>query len=127
MTDAFLSYLFGGLWVGLPPAALVLTLWYGMRSSPRIAEPVWRGYSAIGAATLAGVSVILWVFSFVWAQKVGGFGYYDPVLMRFYRCGSITGLAGLVAGFGGAGKLKWPACGLSTLMTLLWLIAATGE
>jgi len=127
MTDTFLSYLLGSLWVGLPPAALVFIFWYWMRSSPGIAEPVWRGYSAIGATTLAGISVMLWVFSFVWARKIGGFGYYDPVLMRFYRWGSVTGLAGLVAGFGGAGKLKWPACGLSTFMTLLWLIAAAGE
>jgi hypothetical protein len=127
MADTFLSYLFGALWVGLPPAVLVLILWHWMRSSPRIAEPVWRGYFAIGAATFAGISVMLWVFSFVLARKVGGFGYYDPVLMRFYRWGSVTGLAGIVAGFGGTGKLKWPACGLSTLMTLLWLFAATDE
>ena len=96
MTDAFLSYLFGGLWVGLPPAALVLIFWYWMRSAPRIAEPVWRGYSAIGATTLAGISVMLWVFSFVWARKIGGFGYYDPVLMRFYRWGSV--MAGALVG-----------------------------
>ena len=127
MTDTLLSYLFGGLWVGLPPVALILVLWHGMRSSPRVAEPAWRGYTAIGAASLAGISVMLWVASFVWARKVGGFAYYDPVLMRFYRLGSVTGLAGVVAGFGGAGKLKWPTCLLATFMTLLWIIAATGE
>ena len=127
MTDAVLSYLFGGLWVGLPPAALILILWHGMRRSPRVAEPTWRGYFAIVAAGLAGISVALWVGSFVWAHRIGGFAYYDPVLMRFYRWGSVTGLGGLVCGFGGAGKLKWPVCGLATIMTLLWLIAATGE
>jgi hypothetical protein len=98
-----------------------------MRTTPKIGEPVWRGCFAIGAATFAAISVTLWVFSFWYARQVGGFAYSDPTLMRFYRWGSVTGLAGTVAGFGGAGKLKWPACGLATLMTLLWLYAATGE
>jgi hypothetical protein len=122
-----LSYLFGGLWVGLPPTALLLILWHWMRTSPKIAKPAWRGYFAVGAATLAAISVLLWVASFVWARKIGGFAYYDPVLMRFYRWGAVTGLCGLVAGFGGTGKLKWPVCGLATFMTLLWIIAAAGE
>ncbi len=127
MADTLLNYLFGALWVGLPPAALVFVIIYWMRTTPKIGEPLWRGCFAIGAATFAAISVTLWVFSFWYARKVGGFAYYDPTLMRFYRWGSVTGLAGTVSGFGGAGKLKWPACGLATLMTLLWLFAATGE
>jgi hypothetical protein len=127
MAYSLMSYVFGGLWVGLPPVAFVLVVWRWMRSSPKIAEPAWRGYFALAAASLAGISVILWVTSIVWAQKIGGFGYFDPVLLRFYRWGALTGLAGLVAGFGGTGKLRWPSCALATIMTLLWLMAATGE
>src|SRR6266849_3441491 len=85
MADSLLNYLFGALWVGMPPAALVFVIVYWMRSSPKIGEPVWRGCFAIGAATFAAISVTLWVFSFWYARKIGGFAYSDPTLMRFYR------------------------------------------
>lgn len=98
-----------------------------LRSSPRIAIPTWRGYSAISAFSLAGISLIMWVVLFAWAQAIGGFGFYNPVVLRFYRWGFLTGAAGLLISLIGKGKLRWPACGLSALMAFLWLAAATSE
>jgi hypothetical protein len=92
-----------------------------------IPKPAWRGYTAVGAVGLSGISVCLWVTSLIWARAIGGFGYYDPVLLQFFRWGSVTGLAGLAASFVATGKLRWPTCGLSMLMVLLWFMAAMGE
>ena len=70
---------------------------------------------------------MLWLISLIWARVIGGFPFYDPVLLRFYRWGGLTGLAGLVVSFVGKGKLRWPTCALSSLMILLWFMAAIGE
>ena len=112
---------------GPPLVGLAWALWRWVRSQPRITEPVWRSYVAIGAISFAGISSLLWLISIVWAGVIGGFPYYDPVLLRFYRWGALTSLSGLLISFVGKGKLRWPACGLSSLMVLLWFMAATGE
>src|SRR6267143_970758 len=64
------------LFPGLPLLILVWALWRWLRTTPRIVEPAWRSYVAIGAISLAG-----------------------------------------------KGKLRWPACALSSLMVLLWFMA----
>ena len=110
-----------------PPAILIWAVQRWWRTSPRIDVPTWRSYLALVAIGLAGTSSLLWLISLVWAKVIGGFAYYDPVLLRFYRWGSLTGLSGLLVSFGAKGKLRWPACGLSSLMVLLWSMAAMGE
>jgi hypothetical protein len=50
-----------------------------------------------------------------------------PFLLRFYRWGPLTSVAGLFTSILGKGKLRWPSCGLSVLMTFLWFAAALGE
>lgn len=64
---------------------------------------------------------------FFGASVIGGFPIYDSVLLRFYRWGLLRGLAGLLVSFGAKGKLRWPACGLSSLMVFLWFMAASSE
>ena len=112
---------------GLPLLILVWALWTWSRTVPRIVEPAWRSYVAFVAIGLAGLSSLLWFISLVWARLIGGFPFYDPVLLRFYRWGFLTGVAGLLISFAGKGRLRWPACALSLLMALLWVMAATGE
>jgi hypothetical protein len=53
--------------------------------------------------------------------------YYDPVLLHFYRCGSLTSTGGLLIALMGKGKLRWPAFGLSFLTEVFWASAAIGE
>jgi|SRR5579864_5604047 len=112
---------------GLPTLILAWTLWRWSRSAPRIVEPAWRSYVAFTAIALAGASSLLWLVSIIWARVIGGFPYYDSTLLTFYRWGGLTSLAGLLVSFVGKGKLRWPACGLSALMSLLWFMAAMGE
>jgi hypothetical protein len=82
---------------------------------------------AIAATTFVALSALLWVTSILWARAIGGFPYYDPVLLRIYGWGGLTSLAGLLTSVLGKGKLKWPSCGLSALMIILWFAAAMGE
>jgi hypothetical protein len=109
-----------------PPAILVWAVERWWRISPRISEPSWRSYVAIGAIASAGISSMLWLVSIVWARVIGGFPYYDPVLLRFYHWGFWTSTVGLFISLIGKGKLRWPACGLSFLMELFWAMAAMG-
>jgi hypothetical protein len=98
-----------------------------LRTAPRIVSPAWRSYFAFAAISLAGISVLIWIVMGIWAQAIGGFPFYDPILMRIYAWGLLTGLAGFVASLVGKGKLRWPACGVSAVMTFLWLAAMSGE
>jgi hypothetical protein len=126
-----MSHLFGLLRAILinlaPPAILIWAVQRWWHTSPKISEPAWRSYFAFAAISLAGISSLLWLISEIWAVVIGGFPYYDPVLLRFYRWGGWTGLAGLLASLAGKGKLRWPAFGLSFLMEVFWASAAIGE
>ena len=115
------------LLLGLPVLMLVWALWRWWHTAPLIIQPAWRSYVAFIAITLGGISSLLWLVSIVWAGVIGGFAYYDPVVLRFYRWGFFTGVAGFLISFAGKGKLRWPACGLSFLMAMLWMMAATSE
>jgi|SRR5215467_2771503 len=123
----FLELLRDILVYAAPPAILIWALRRWWRISPRISEPAWRSYLAIGAIGFAGISSLLWLVSLIWARVIGGFPYYDHVLLGFYRWGGWTSTVGLFISLIGKGKLRWPACGLSFLMELFWAMAAMGE
>ncbi|HEY2546296.1 MAG TPA: hypothetical protein VGI46_09540 [Candidatus Acidoferrum sp.] len=113
--------------LGLPLLVLAWAIWRWAHSFPKIGEPPWRYYVAYAAVGLAGVSSLLWLILAIWAIVIGGFPFYDPTVLSFYRWGLLTGAAGLLTSFAGKGKLRWPTCGLSFLMIFLWFAAATSE
>jgi hypothetical protein len=123
----FLARFFADVFLVLPMVIILWAIFRWSDSSPRISKPRWRYYLAVAAAALAGASTALWLISIVWARVIGGFGFYDPVLLRFYRWGALTAMGGLLVSLAGKGKLRWPTCGVSVLMTLLWFAAAMGE
>ena len=127
MTHFILQCLMFVVWLAVAPAVFIWTLRHWVKSSPKVMEPSWRSYTAIAAITLVGFSILLWIGAQIWAWVIGGFPFYDPVLLSFYRWGALTSLAGLLASLGGNGKLRWPSFGLSILMMFSWLAAATGE
>jgi hypothetical protein len=110
----------------VPAALLVWALHRWWVASPRIGVPALRYHVALVAIGLGGVSTLLWLTSLVWAQAIGGLQVYDPVLMWFVRLGFLTAPLGFLTSFLGKGTLRWPSCGLSGLMTFLWLAAALG-
>ena len=115
------------LFLGLPLVILIWAFWRWSRTSPRIVQPAWRSYIALAAIGLGAFSSLLWVILILWARAIGGFPFYDPMVLSFYRWGFLTGAAGFAISFAGKGKLRWPSCGLSILMALLWMMAATTE
>jgi hypothetical protein len=81
----------------------------------------------LGAFGFATLSFLLWLILFAWAHSIGGFPFYDPVVMHFYGWGFLTGASGIAMSLAGKGRLRWPAGGVSVLMTFLWIAAAAGE
>ena len=80
--------------------------------------------------TFASLSCLLAVSSMLYANVTGGFAYYDPVLMRIYRCGFLLSLAGFgfgVSGIWQSNPLRWhaPACAVG--MLIYWFGAAMAE
>jgi len=127
MIRFYLRQLMSFVFLWLPVAVLFWAIWRWARSTPRIGPPAWRSYMAIVATTFVALSALLWVTSILWARAIGGFPYYDSALLRIFSWGGLTSLAGLLTSVLGKGKLKWPSCGLSALMIILWFAAAMGE
>jgi hypothetical protein len=127
MIRLFLRQLVSFIFLWLPLLILFWAVWLRAHSTPRICTPAWRSYLAFAATAFVSLSVLLWVVSLLWARVIGGFPFYDPALLRFYRWGFLTSLAGLLTSVVGKGKRRWPSCGLSALMAFLWFAAALGE
>ena len=97
-----------------------------------VRQPRQRTVPAILSLTgfvFATASAVLAASSVAYAQ-VHHFPFYDPLLLRIFRWGSLLSLAGILFGIGGAwrpGPLRWqaPACGLG--MLAFWVLAAEGE
>jgi hypothetical protein len=115
-----------GFYLGVP--ALLIWGWvrWFRRTQPRTLPVI---LSLIGLA-LATASSLLAVSSVLYAHAIGGFPYYDPRLLRFYRWGAVLSLSGLVFGIAGVwrpGPVRWlaPVCSLGT--ALFWFASAMGE
>ena len=105
-----------------PPAILVWAIRRWWRTSPRIAPPAWRSYLAVGAIVLVGLSQLLRIVTGVWADVSGGGGFPDnPIFTYLFGLGFLVAPGGLLAILFGKGTLRWPACGLSALMTFVWI------
>jgi hypothetical protein len=80
--------------------------------------------------SLATASGILAVSSLIYAHTIGGFPFYDPLLLRIYRIGDLLSLTGILFSLSGAWRpspLRWhaPICCTGTL--LFWFASAMGE
>jgi hypothetical protein len=113
-------------WIAVP-VGLTWTIWTWWNSSPRVESPEWRSYLGLGALNLAGISALLFLFLAIWARVRGGFPFYDPVLLRCYGLGFITGAGGFLLSLPGKGKVRWPACVISFAMMFIWIMAASSE
>lgn len=109
------------------PAAIILG-W--IRWVRRRAQATWLSRLSLPAFGLATVSGIVALISVIYAHAIGGFPYYDPRLLRFYRWGGILADVGLVLGIIECFRrnpLRWyaPLCALG--MSVFWVAAAMGE
>jgi len=80
--------------------------------------------------SLTTLSGLLAAASMAYAHMIGGFPFYDPLLLRIYRWGALLSLVGLLLALGGIarpGALRWHAPVAAAGMFLFWLVAASGE
>jgi len=80
--------------------------------------------------TCATAAAMLASGSLAYAHAIGGFPFFDPLLLRIYRLGGSLSLAGVAFALGGIWRhslLRWHASFCSVGMLLFWLAAAMGE
>ena len=104
-----------------PPAILVWVVRRWWRSSPRICAPAWRSYCAIGAIALVGLSLLLRFVTGIWVDINGELVFDNPAFRWLFGAGFLATPIALLVSFLGKGNLRWPALGLSALMTYVWI------
>jgi hypothetical protein len=80
--------------------------------------------------TLATASALLAFSSLVYSHAIGGFPFYDPLLLRIYRWGGLLSFAAVTFAVGGVWRpslLRRHASACSTGMLMFWFAAAIGE
>jgi len=115
-----------GSYVGLP----ALMIWGWVRWSKLTQPRTLPSILSLVGFTLATASGLLATSAMLYARAVGGFPFYDPLLLRIYRWGALLSLSGIVFAVIGVWRpspLRWhaPACAIGTL--LFWFAAAMGE
>jgi hypothetical protein len=86
-------------------------------------------FSAI-SLICASCSALLAIGTSIGAKAIGGFGFYDPRLMRIYFFGWLFSLTGIVFGIVGAffrNSLRWQAPLAAFGTFLFWLGCAATE
>src|ERR1035437_1942395 len=79
---------------------------------------------------LATCSALLAIGSTIYAQRIGGFGFYDPLHLRIIRWGSL--LSGLAMLFGLCGiwrksPLRWFSVASAVGTFAFWILVAESE
>ena len=118
------------LWIGTDVVVPALIIWGWIRwSKNTIPRTIPSTLSFIGFC-LATASASLGLCAALYARFIRSFPFYDPTLMRIYRCGGLLSLAATLFAIGGVwrqGPVRWlaPACAFGTL--LFWFLAAISE
>lgn len=105
-------------------------IWGWVRWAKSVKHPGMAAALSLAGFGFATASALLATGSLIYAHVIGGFGYYDPRLLRIYKWGALLSLAGTLLGVGGIWKqnaLRWYAVGCSLGMLLFWAFAAAGE
>jgi len=115
-----------GVYLALP----VVTIWGWIRWARRSHGSSLSSILSLASFTFATGSGLLAVCSVLYAHAIGGFPFYDPLLMRIYAAGSLMSLTAILLSLGGVWRpnlLRWhaPVCAVGTL--LFWFASALGE
>jgi hypothetical protein len=124
--QSIILVLFSGVYLGLP----IVMIWGWVRWSKPIQPGTLLTTLSFIGFLLATASGLLAISSVMYAHAIGGFRFYDPLLLRIYRWGGLFSLAGTVfalVGIWRPGPLRWHAL-VSALGTFLfWFAAAVSE
>jgi hypothetical protein len=115
-----------GIYLALP----LTTIWGWIRWTSRSHLPGLSSILSLIGFALATASGILAISTLMYGRAIGGFQYYDPLLLRIYRLGALLSLIGILFSLSGAwrpGPLRWHAPICSAGMLLFWFVQAMGE
>jgi hypothetical protein len=109
------------------PAVMI---WGWVRWAKR--EKQWTLFSILSLIgfALATASALLAISTSLYALKIGGFSYSDPLLMRIYSWGALLSATGIILAMVGVWKqssLRWHALISAAGTLMFWLASATGE
>jgi hypothetical protein len=109
------------------PTTMILGWRRWWKAKPRTAMlPV---LSLIGLL-FGSASLLLAVSSVFYSTMIGGFPYYDPLLLKIYRWGFLLSLSGIIFALAGIWKpspSRWFAPACSVGMLVFWFAMAMGE
>jgi hypothetical protein len=115
-----------GIYLAVP----LVMVWGWIRWARRSNARSMPSILSLVGFTFSNASGILAVFSVMYAHIIGGFPYYDPLLLRIYGVGSILSLTAVLFSLGGVWRsnpLRWHAPFCSVGMLLFWFVSAMGE
>jgi uncharacterized BrkB/YihY/UPF0761 family membrane protein len=109
------------------PAVMI---WGWVRWTKR--EKQWTVFSILSLIgfVLATASGLLAISSSLYALKIGGFPFFDPMLMRIYRWGTLLSATGIIFAMVGVWRpssLRWHALISAAGTLMFWIASATGE
>ena len=111
-------------------AGPVLMIWGWLDWALKPNAEGWLKFLSLSGFTFGSASVFLAAGSLAYSSSIGGFAFYDPLLMKIYRTGFLLSLSGLIFGLLGIWRkhlLRWRAIGLSLSTMLMWFVFAMGE
>lgn len=111
---------------GVSVVALV-ALWIKLARRSRQKDMSW--YFALVGFSLATASALLAIFGIGYGRMIGGFRYYDPLLMRIFLWGTGLSLASVIYALTSLRRttFRWFAVALSITTLLFWLFCMTAE
>src|SRR2546422_11769129 len=115
-----------GVYIALP----AVMIWGWVRWWKRIQPRTPFSILSLIGFTLATASGLLAISSVLYAHAVGGFPFYDPLLLRIYRWGGLLSVSGIVFGISGIWRpssLRWYAPAFAVGTFLFWFASAMGE
>jgi hypothetical protein len=102
--------------------------WVRWVRSPKM-KTAASAFSLIGFA-FASCSALLAIGTAVYVQRIGGFGFYDPVHLRLVRWGSLLSVIGFVVALCGVSRrntLRWHSVAATLGTFAYWILVAESE
>lgn len=118
------------LYIVITVAVPILAIWGWMRYARNMQPRTPFSNLSLAGFGFATLSALLAIGTACYAYLIGGFQYYDPVLIDIYGIGLLLSIGGLACGLIGLlrpNPLRWhaPVCSLG--MFIFWLLSAVRE
>jgi len=124
------DFVLGTLVLGIMAVGPISMIWGWLDWAIKPAQPGRLKFLSLAGFTLGSASVLLAAGSLAYSHSIGGFPFYDPLLMRIYATGSSLSLLALLFGIAGVWRkhlLRWRAVLIAACTLFMWFTFAMGE